>query len=198
MVASADLPLSAIAKMVERPTAASISHQDAELATTISYNIADGSKVEADRLKAILEQLVPVAKFADIIRRHGADFETYLQNRNSETGELPHHLVIIREGNDLRVEYLLDRDALSTYARAYGRIPSNLIGSLTGLTEGAHFPVASDARYADDILWVPDTHEALAPALAVIPLQLFAYHMAVARGTDVDQPRNLAKSVTVE
>ena len=39
---------------------------------------------------------------------------------------------------------------------------------------------------------------ALAPALAVIPLQLFAYHTAVARGTDVDQPRNLAKSVTVE
>ena len=44
----------------------------------------------------------------------------------------------------------------------------------------------------------PDTHEALSPALAVIPLQLFAYHTAVARGTDVDQPRNLAKSVTVE
>ena len=53
-------------------------------------------------------------------------------------------------------------------------------------------------RSADDVLWVPDTHEALSPALAVIPLQLFAYHTAVARGTDVDQPRNLAKSVTVE
>ena len=53
-------------------------------------------------------------------------------------------------------------------------------------------------RFADDVCWVPDTHEALSPILAVIPLQLFAYHMAVARGTDVDQPRNLAKSVTVE
>jgi len=53
-------------------------------------------------------------------------------------------------------------------------------------------------RYADDILWVPDTLEALSPVLAIIPLQLFAYHTAVARGTDVDQPRNLAKSVTVE
>ncbi|MEO7118274.1 MAG: glutamine--fructose-6-phosphate transaminase (isomerizing) [Candidatus Limnocylindrales bacterium] len=52
--------------------------------------------------------------------------------------------------------------------------------------------------YADDILWVPDTIEQLSPVLAIIPLQLFAYHMAVARGTDVDQPRNLAKSVTVE
>ncbi|CAN5744396.1 glutamine--fructose-6-phosphate transaminase (isomerizing) [soil metagenome] len=52
--------------------------------------------------------------------------------------------------------------------------------------------------YADDILWVPETMEALSPVLAAIPLQLFAYHTAVARGTDVDQPRNLAKSVTVE
>ena len=51
---------------------------------------------------------------------------------------------------------------------------------------------------ADDVCWVPDTHEALSPVLAIIPLQLFAYYMAVARGTDVDQPRNLAKSVTVE
>jgi glucosamine--fructose-6-phosphate aminotransferase (isomerizing) len=52
--------------------------------------------------------------------------------------------------------------------------------------------------FADDVLWVPDTLEVLSPALAIIPLQFFAYHMAVARGTDVDQPRNLAKSVTVE
>ena len=54
------------------------------------------------------------------------------------------------------------------------------------------------ADLADDILWVPDTLEELSPVLGIIPLQLFAYHMAVARGTDVDQPRNLAKSVTVE
>ncbi|HEY5521156.1 MAG TPA: glutamine--fructose-6-phosphate transaminase (isomerizing) [Candidatus Limnocylindrales bacterium] len=52
--------------------------------------------------------------------------------------------------------------------------------------------------FADDILWVPESIEELSPILAVIPLQLFAYHTAVARGTDVDQPRNLAKSVTVE
>ena len=52
--------------------------------------------------------------------------------------------------------------------------------------------------FADDILWVPDTLEVLSPALAIIPLQLFAYHTAVWRGADVDQPRNLAKSVTVE
>jgi glucosamine--fructose-6-phosphate aminotransferase (isomerizing) len=53
-------------------------------------------------------------------------------------------------------------------------------------------------RIADDVWFVPDTHEVLAPVIGIIPLQLFAYHVAVARGTDVDQPRNLAKSVTVE
>ncbi len=50
----------------------------------------------------------------------------------------------------------------------------------------------------DHILPVPRSHELLQPILSVIPLQVFAYEMAVRRGADVDQPRNLAKSVTVE
>ena len=53
-------------------------------------------------------------------------------------------------------------------------------------------------KITDDILWVPDAPEWLMPVLTVIPLQLLAYHIAVARGCDVDKPRNLAKSVTVE
>ncbi|RBP45820.1 DNA gyrase subunit B [Roseimicrobium gellanilyticum] len=81
-------------------------------------NVSDDRRVDSEHLRQILGLLVPIAKFADIIRRHGADFETYLQHRNPATGELPHYLVIIREGNDVRVEYLLDRDALSTYAHA--------------------------------------------------------------------------------
>jgi DNA gyrase subunit B len=80
-------------------------------------NLADNSKVESDKLKQILSLLVPVSKFADIIRRHGADFETYLQHRNNETAELPHYLVIIREGNEVHVKYLLDRDTLANFAR---------------------------------------------------------------------------------
>ena len=52
--------------------------------------------------------------------------------------------------------------------------------------------------HADDIFYVPAAPEVLTPLLAIIPLQLFAYHSAVARGCNVDQPRNLAKSVTVE
>jgi glucosamine--fructose-6-phosphate aminotransferase (isomerizing) len=54
------------------------------------------------------------------------------------------------------------------------------------------------ASKADDVLWLPETPAWLAPVVAVVPLQLLAYHIAVRRGTDVDQPRNLAKSVTVE
>jgi glucosamine--fructose-6-phosphate aminotransferase (isomerizing) len=53
-------------------------------------------------------------------------------------------------------------------------------------------------RLADHILWVPDTPWMLAPVVTAIPLQLLAYTIAVMRGADVDQPRNLAKSVTVE
>ncbi len=53
-------------------------------------------------------------------------------------------------------------------------------------------------QHADDVLYVPATLEAFSPLLATVPLQLFAYHAAVARGCNVDQPRNLAKSVTVE
>jgi glucosamine--fructose-6-phosphate aminotransferase (isomerizing) len=53
-------------------------------------------------------------------------------------------------------------------------------------------------KYAEDVLYIPDIPEPLSPMLAVIPLQLMAYHAAVFRGHDVDKPRNLAKSVTVE
>jgi glutamine---fructose-6-phosphate transaminase (isomerizing) len=53
-------------------------------------------------------------------------------------------------------------------------------------------------KVANDVIYVPKTLEPLNPILAAVPLQLFAYHIAVARGCDVDKPRNLAKSVTVE
>ncbi len=54
------------------------------------------------------------------------------------------------------------------------------------------------ADIADHVVQIPRTHDSLTPILATVPLQLLAYHIAVLRGCDVDQPRNLAKSVTVE
>jgi len=54
------------------------------------------------------------------------------------------------------------------------------------------------AEVADDVIYIPQTIEYLQPIVSAIPLQLLSYHIAVLRGTDVDKPRNLAKSVTVE
>lgn len=54
------------------------------------------------------------------------------------------------------------------------------------------------ATLADDVVYIPKTLEMLSPILAVVPLQLFAYYLALERGLDPDRPRNLAKSVTVE
>ena len=53
-------------------------------------------------------------------------------------------------------------------------------------------------KIADHTIEIPDANEAFLPLLATIPLQLLSYHIAVMRGCNVDQPRNLAKSVTVE
>ena len=53
-------------------------------------------------------------------------------------------------------------------------------------------------KVADDVIYIPECADYLTPILASVPLQLLAYHLAVARGCDVDKPRNLAKSVTVE
>jgi glucosamine--fructose-6-phosphate aminotransferase (isomerizing) len=54
------------------------------------------------------------------------------------------------------------------------------------------------SEIANDVVYIPKTLEMLTPILAVVPLQLLAYYVACARGCDVDKPRNLAKSVTVE
>jgi glucosamine--fructose-6-phosphate aminotransferase (isomerizing) len=61
-------------------------------------------------------------------------------------------------------------------------------------TEGNELP----AGVADDVIYIPDCHEAVLPIVATIPVQLLSYYIAAERGCDVDKPRNLAKSVTVE
>ena len=53
-------------------------------------------------------------------------------------------------------------------------------------------------EYSDDIIYIPETHKFLSPIISSVPLQLLAYYIATYKGCDVDQPRNLAKSVTVE
>jgi glutamine---fructose-6-phosphate transaminase (isomerizing) len=119
---------------------------------------------------------------------------SYVHAEGYAAGELKHGPISL-----LDAEYPLV--AVATRSRVYEKLISNVMEGrardarvLAVATEGDE----QIARYADDVWFVPDTHEVLGPVIGIIPLQLFAYHMAVARGTDVDQPRNLAKSVTVE
>ena len=69
------------------------------------------------------------------------------------------------------------------------------MGKVIVLTEANNSVVQEKA---DEVILIPETSEMLMPIVLAVPLQLLAYHIAVLRGTDVDQPRNLAKSVTVE
>jgi glutamine---fructose-6-phosphate transaminase (isomerizing) len=100
---------------------------------------------------------------------------------------------------------LLDPDtplvAVATASHVYEKVVSNI--QEVRARDARVLAVATEGdegirQHADDVLYVPETLEVLSPLLAVVPLQLFAYHVAVARGCNVDQPRNLAKSVTVE
>ncbi|MFL5757323.1 MAG: glutamine--fructose-6-phosphate transaminase (isomerizing), partial [Chloroflexota bacterium] len=119
---------------------------------------------------------------------------SYIHAEGYAAGELKHGPIALLDAECPLV-------AVATRSRVYDKVISNV---MEGRARDARvIAVATEGdtqieRSADEVCWVPDTHDALSAVLAVIPLQLFAYHTAVARGTDVDQPRNLAKSVTVE
>ncbi|HEX2626307.1 MAG TPA: glutamine--fructose-6-phosphate transaminase (isomerizing) [Candidatus Limnocylindrales bacterium] len=119
---------------------------------------------------------------------------SYVHAEGYPAGELKHGPISL-----LDAEYPLV--AVATTSPTYDKLISNVMeGRARDAKVIAVGTEGNDGlgRIVDDTAWVPDTHELLSPVLAIIPLQLFAYEMAVARGTDVDQPRNLAKSVTVE
>jgi glutamine---fructose-6-phosphate transaminase (isomerizing) len=83
----------------------------------------------------------------------------------------------------------------------YSKITSNL--QEIKARKGIIIAVATEGdtkinALADEVIYIPKVHDFILPIVATIPLQLLAYHIAVMRGCDVDQPRNLAKSVTVE
>jgi glutamine---fructose-6-phosphate transaminase (isomerizing) len=90
---------------------------------------------------------------------------------------------------------------VATQGRSYGKIVANIEEVMARKGKVIAIVTQGDktaARLADYVVEVPPIHEAFMPMIAVVPLQLLAYHMAVIRGCDVDHPRNLAKSVTVE
>ncbi len=119
---------------------------------------------------------------------------SYVHAEGYAAGELKHGPISLLDAECPLV-------AVATRSAVYDKLVSNIMEGRARDARVIAVATEGDRRIeeiADDVLWVPDTHEALSPALAIIPLQLLAYHTAVARGTDVDQPRNLAKSVTVE
>jgi glucosamine--fructose-6-phosphate aminotransferase (isomerizing) len=119
---------------------------------------------------------------------------SYVHAEGYAAGELKHGPIAL-------VERGVPVVAVATQSHVYPKVLSNILevkarGAvvIAVVTEGD----TEVRRHADHVLEVPRTHQLFTPELVAVPLQMLAYEVAVMRGTDVDQPRNLAKSVTVE
>jgi len=120
---------------------------------------------------------------------------SYIHSEAYAAGELKHGTISLIEPGTLAV-------ALASYAPLFEKLMSNVVevksrgGDVLGLTTEDR--AADMAKTVDHVISVPDTLPMFLPSLDVIPMQLFAYYVALQRGCDIDKPRNLAKSVTVE
>ena len=119
---------------------------------------------------------------------------SYVHSEAYAAGELKHGTISLIEDGTLVV-------ALVTQEQLYGKIVSNIVEVKT---RGAFVLAVTNEdntdieKNADYVFYIPKTNKNFTGLMATIPMQLFAYYVAVAKGCDVDQPRNLAKSVTVE
>ncbi|MGN8800375.1 glutamine--fructose-6-phosphate transaminase (isomerizing) [Candidatus Merdisoma sp. HCP28S3_D10] len=119
---------------------------------------------------------------------------SYIHSEAYAAGELKHGTISLIEDGTLVIGIL-------TQSALYEKTVSNMVecksrgAYLMGLTTYGHYNIEDTA---DFVTYIPKTDEHFAASLAVIPLQLIGYYVSVARGLDVDKPRNLAKSVTVE
>jgi glucosamine--fructose-6-phosphate aminotransferase (isomerizing) len=119
---------------------------------------------------------------------------SYIHAEGYPAAEMKHGPIALIDEN-MPVVFICLRDS------AYEKIISNMEevrarkGTILAIASAGDEEIRSRA---DRVIYVPETLEMLSPLLSVVPLQLLAYHIAVLRGCDVDQPRNLAKSVTVE
>jgi glucosamine--fructose-6-phosphate aminotransferase (isomerizing) len=119
---------------------------------------------------------------------------SYIHAEGYPAGELKHGpIALINE--EMPVLVILPRDAVFAKTLSNIKEVESRGGQIILVTDAADGEVRAVAR---DVIPLPSVHPLLMPLVATIPLQLLAYHVAVHRGTDVDQPRNLAKSVTVE
>lgn len=119
---------------------------------------------------------------------------SYVHSEAYAAGELKHGTISLIEKGTLIV-------ALATQEQLYGKMVSNIVEVRTrgafvlAVTNEENIDIEKNADYT---FYVPKTNKSFTGLMAAIPMQLFAYYVAVAKGCDVDQPRNLAKSVTVE
>lgn len=119
---------------------------------------------------------------------------SYINSFAIAAGELKHGTIALIQEGTLVV-------ALATQENLFDKMLSNI---KEVKARGAHvLAVAMEghdeiAKVADEVVWIPRTLDSLAPITSIVPLQQLAYYVSVARGNDVDKPRNLAKSVTVE
>ncbi|MGH2446954.1 MAG: glutamine--fructose-6-phosphate transaminase (isomerizing) [Candidatus Limnocylindria bacterium] len=119
---------------------------------------------------------------------------SYVHAEGYAAGELKHGPIALLDPETPLV-------AIATQGEIYEKVVSNVAEARARSAPVIAIATEGDDqidRYAHEVLYVPETPEPISPVIAVLPLQLLAYEVAVARGTDVDQPRNLAKSVTVE
>ncbi|MFA9446157.1 glutamine--fructose-6-phosphate transaminase (isomerizing) [Egicoccus sp. AB-alg6-2] len=121
---------------------------------------------------------------------------SYLHAEAFAAGEMKHGPIALIEDGSLVV-------ALAPAGHVFGKMVSNIqevrARGAAVLAIGTDGSTAELKENADHVLTLPEApHELAGPVLSVVPLQLFAYHIATLRGEDVDQPRNLAKTVTVE
>ena len=119
---------------------------------------------------------------------------SYIHAEGYAAGELKHGPIAMLDPNIPVV-------AIATASQTYDKVISNMQEVRARQAKVLAIATQGDCtvtEHCDDVIYIPRTHELLTPLLSVIPLQLFAYHIAVMLGRDVDQPRNLAKSVTVE
>ncbi len=119
---------------------------------------------------------------------------SYIHAEGYSAAEMKHGPIALIDEHTPTV-FLVPQDSM------YDKTMANL--AMIRARKGPIIAVATEGdegikKVADEVIYVPKTQEPLYPILASVPLQLFAYHIAVARGCDVDKPRNLAKSVTVQ
>jgi glutamine---fructose-6-phosphate transaminase (isomerizing) len=119
---------------------------------------------------------------------------SYIHAEGYSAGEMKHGPIALID-EEMPVVVIIPRDNVYEKTLSNLREVESRNGRIIAVTD---HPTPELAEVAWDIIEVPTTHRMLMPVLTTVPLQLLAYHIAVYRGTDVDQPRNLAKSVTVE